>query len=68
MVEMPFKENDRIVKFRNHHNKLKCPFVVYADTEALNIKKSMKIKKPDIDYEEQYMCSYGMLIYHNISI
>ena len=52
---MPENEKDKIVKFRNYKNKLKCPFVVYEDFEAIAV---------DIDKDKQIhqVCSYAAAV------
>jgi hypothetical protein len=53
-VMMPKGEKEITVKFKNYNNKLKCPFVVYADTEAVLLKKET--------YDEHQICSYVMVV------
>ena len=63
---MPEIEKDRIVKFRNYKNKMKCPFVVYADTEAIVVPKTktvMKgIKEETEEYDEHQVCAYSFKV------
>lgn len=33
-IEMP-SEDDKYIAFKNYKNKLKTPFIIYCDTEAL---------------------------------
>ena len=56
---MPTNAKDLTVKFKNFKNKLKVPFVIYADFEAINDEK----KSPkDVIYYEQKVSAYSMLL------
>ena len=52
---------DLKLKFNNWEKTQKCPFVVYADLEALNVPADKK-KGKTVIIEKQYPASYGAIL------
>ncbi|XP_065178129.1 uncharacterized protein LOC135808825 [Sycon ciliatum] len=54
--------NQPTLKFINHHKMLQCPYVIYADTEAL-IKKIDGVKSQQTSRDSQHVpCGFGYVV------
>lgn len=64
-IVMP-KEGKNILQFRNFHRQLRCPVVVYADTECLTKKIPTCPPDPSTSYTIKYQFhepySYGLIV------
>ena len=63
-LEVRMPEKERVIQFINWQKTLRCPFVVYADLEAINVPATglshCKLKTREV--ERQYPASYGAVL------
>ena len=57
------------VRFKNYENKIKSPFLIYADFKSVLVPENNGKQSPDESYTNKYLkhvrCSYGYkLVYH----
>ena len=56
-IKMPKKGS--VVKFVEHKNELKVPFIIYADFEAITVKVNNSIGNSTVKIQDQKCCGYG---------
>ena len=61
MIKMPKK--GEYVRFKNYENKIKSPFMIYADFESILVREDNGKENPDESYANKYQkhiaSSYG---------
>ena len=62
LLRILIPNEDLKLKFNNWEKTQKCPFVVYADLEALNVPADIKKGKKTVIIEKQYPASYGAIL------
>ena len=53
-VKVVMPEKGTMLSFKNHHKKMRAPFVVYADFEAFTVPISTCSQSDDKSYAKQY--------------
>ena len=62
-LEVLLPPTDRKLKFVNWQKTQRCPFIVYADLEAINVQQTSKVSKSKTrEIERQYHASYGAVL------
>ena len=61
MIKIPKK--GEYVRFKNYENKMKSPFIIYANFESILVPEDNKKENPDESYTNNHQkhvaCSYG---------
>ena len=66
-LEILMPKDDRILQFVNWQKTQQCPFVVYADLEALNVcqTETHRLSSKTREIERQFPASYGAVLVDN---
>ena len=68
-LEIIMPKDDRILQFVNWQKTQQCPFVLYADLEALNVCKTEthRLSSKTREIERQFLISYSAVLVDNKS-